>query len=308
MPVLYYGSHHPTKRGCFNPNSMAYRFDEYYAGNTGITLEVERILCSRHSDYQKIEVIETPEWGKVLILDGMIMLSERDEFVYHEMIVHPALSVHPDPQKVLIIGGGDGGTAREVLRHPEVVQVDLIEIDAAVIDTCRKYFPGLHCFDHPKLKIIEADGASFVQQVSNKTEYEYDIIIVDGSDPVGPAKVLFGDDFFENSYQILTKEGLFVCQSESPWVEKYQPVISEMYQSLDTLYRFTDLYLCAIPLYPTGLWSMMMASKTVEPRSETAIYRVGNKYTNIGQNLNYFNPEIYRASFALPGFVEDLIK
>lgn len=283
---------------------MAFRFDEYYTGKNGLTLDVKNMLYSGRSDFQKIDVFETSEWGRVLILDGMVMLSEQDEFVYHEMIVHPALSIHPNPKNILIIGGGDGGTAREALQHPTVQKIDIIEIDPSVVKVCREYFPQVHRFDDARINLQHADGAAFLQESTTA----YDVIIIDGSDPVGPAKVLFSTEFFYACQQHLSHDGIFICQSESPWVEKYRPVIADMYQSLSILYSFVHPYLCAIPLYPTGLWSMMMASQTINPLSEASLDSVYARFDDIESELNYFNPEIYRASFALPGFVKTLFR
>jgi len=283
---------------------MAFRFDEYYSGRTGLTLDVKKYLYSECSDFQQIDIFETSEWGRVLALDGMVMLSEGDEFVYHEMMVHPALSIHPNPQNILIIGGGDGGTAREVLRHDAVQNIDVVEIDPLVVKLCREYFPQVHRFDDARVNLQHVDGAVFLQESTTA----YDVIIIDGSDPVGSAKVLFSDDFFDACRQHLTYDGIFICQSESPWVEKYRPVIADMYQSLSGLYSFVHPYLCAIPLYPTGLWSMMMASQTINPLSEASLDSVETRFGDIESELNYFNPEIYRASFALPGFVKTLFR
>ncbi|NBC27183.1 MAG: polyamine aminopropyltransferase [Bacteroidetes bacterium] len=282
---------------------MAIQFNEYYNGRTGLTIGLKQLLFSKQSDYQLVEVFETDTWGNLMTIDGMVMLSQRDEFVYHEMISHIAMFTHPNPQRVLIIGGGDGGTAREVLKHPGVTHVDLVEIDKTVVDASRKYFPGVGNFDNPKLRILHDDGIAFVKNVDTP----YDIIIIDGSDPVGPAEGLFKKSFYEDCHEALTADGVLTAQTESPWVESYHHSMKNLFSALDNLFPVSKMYLSFIPLYPAGMWSMACASKKEDPVSDAVITRVEQGMETLG-GLNYYNREIHTGCFAIPNFVSDIFK
>ena len=174
----------------------------------------KKVLFSDQSPYQKVEVVETDYFGRVLLNDDIIMICEKDEFVYHEMISHIPLFLHPKPESVLIIGGGDGGTAREVLKHPSVKICQMVEIDQMVVDACKLHIPQTAVsFSHPKLDLKIEDGVKFVQNTKKK----YDVILIDSTDPIGPAVPLFGDTFYRNIFNILKDDGLVVAQGESPF-------------------------------------------------------------------------------------------
>ena len=281
---------------------MPLQYNEYYNGNTGLTVGINKLLYSKQSKYQLTEVYETDTWGNLMTIDGMVMLSERDEFVYHEMISHVPLFVHPAPEKVLIIGGGDGGTAREVLKHPVVRQVDMVEIDRNVVEASKLHFPGVGDFENPALNVLFEDGIEFV----GKANDEYDVVIIDGSDPVGPAEGLFTADFFSACHRALKSGGVFTAQTESPWVQSYHPSIKKVFESLEELFDHSSMYLCYIPLYPAGMWSMAFASKKHLPHDENVYARISN--SNFVDSLRYYNSRIHSGAFALPGFVSDILK
>lgn len=281
---------------------MSIRYEEFYNGQTGLTVGVEEILFSEVSNYQHVEVFKTDTWGNLMTIDGMVMLSEKDEFVYHEMITHPALCVHPDPKRVLIIGGGDGGTAREVLKHSTVEQVDMVEIDETVVKASKLHFPKVGDWDNPRLHLVFDDGVTFVKNHKNA----YDVIIVDGSDPVGPAEGLFNKSFFQNCHQALTENGILTAQSETPWVEKYHPNISDIISFTEEIFALSKLYLAFIPLYPSGMWGLTFASKGIDPVSEHYLSKVDERISRLN-GLRYYNREIHQAAFALPNFVKNII-
>ncbi len=282
---------------------MPLTFDEYYNGRTGLTVGVNDILFSEQTEYQRVEVYETDSWGNLMVIDGMVMLSERDEFVYHEMLAHVALFSHPDPRRVLIVGGGDGGTAREVMRHASVETVDLVEIDEAVVRASRQFLPEVGDWDNPKLNLIHDDGIRFVKDIREP----YDIIIVDGSDPVGPAEGLFEKEFLQSCHEGLSKDGVLTAQTESPWVEDYHKGMERFFKILEKLYANSSMYLAYIPLYPAGMWSFAFASKGVDPLAEEAFERVEEGMEAFGDKLGYYNSDMHTASFALPGFVREII-
>lgn len=281
---------------------MPLQYNEYYHEQTGLTIGLKKLLFSKQSDYQLLEVYETDTWGNLMTIDGMVMLSEKDEFVYHEMISHVALFTHPDPKRVLIIGGGDGGTAREVMKHPSVVNVDMVEIDAAVVEASKLHFKGVGDFDNPKLRVHYEDGIAFVKNVSDP----YDVIIIDGSDPVGPAEGLFEKQFYEYCKNALTEKGVLTSQTESPWVKSYYPSMEKVFSALDELFPVSRMYLSFIPLYPAGMWSMACASKGPDPLDKEVINRIDNQH-QILETLRYYNRDIHTGSFALPNFVKEII-
>lgn len=281
---------------------MPLQYNEYYNEQTGLTIGLKKLLFSEQSPYQTVEVYETDTWGNLMTIDGMVMLSERDEFVYHEMLAHVAMFSHPDPREVLIIGGGDGGTAREVLKHPSVQRVDLVEIDETVVRASKKFLPGVGDFDNPRLQLHIEDGIRFVQQSVNS----YDVLIIDGSDPVGPAEGLFEKEFFQCCFDALRKDGVLTAQTESPWVESYHPSMKKVFYALDDLFTYSNMFLSFIPLYPAGMWSMACASKGLDPIGKAVLDRIPSRFEHI-EPLNYYNPDIHKAAFALPTFVSDLI-
>jgi len=278
------------------------QYNEFYNEHTGLTVGLKKLLYSKQSEYQLTEVYETDTWGNLMTIDGMVMLSEKDEFVYHEMISHVALFSHPDPARVLIIGGGDGGTAREVMKHSSVHHVDMVEIDKNVVEASKLHFPGVGDFKNAKLHVHYKDGMEFLKNVCEP----YDVIIVDGSDPVGPAEGLFKREFYESCYEALNKDGVLTSQTESPWVESYYPAIKKIFQNLDDLFPVSSMYLCFIPLYPTGMWSMAFASKEHRAIEEAVKQKINN--SDFTESLRYYNSKVHFASFALPNFVQDILK
>ena len=282
---------------------MPIHYNEYYNEQTGLTVGLKKLLFFEQSDYQLVEVYETDTWGNLMTIDGMVMLSERDEFVYHEMLSHVGIFTHPNPRRVLIIGGGDGGTAREVMKHSSVQHVDMVEIDKTVVDASKLFLPEVGDFDNPKLNVLYEDGIAFIKDVTNP----YDVIIIDGSDPVGPAQGLFEKDFFELCSNALTDDGVLTAQTESPWVESYHSSMKKVFHAIDDLFPVSKMYLSYIPLYPAGMWSMACASKAESPLSDDVYHRIQVGIDQI-KPLKYYNADLHKGSFALPNFVADLIR
>lgn len=284
---------------------MPLSYNEYYKGRTGLTVGINKLLFSEQTDYQLVEVYETDTWGNLMTIDGMVMLSEMDEFVYHEMLSHVGMFSHPNPERILIIGGGDGGTAREVLRHQSVKKVDLVEIDEAVVRASREFLPQVGDWDNPKLNVLIDDGIEFVQQIKNS----YDLIIIDGSDPVGPAEGLFNKDFIQACYEGLQPNGILSAQTESPWIKNYHSSMNRVFSALNDIYESSRMYLGYIPLYPAGMWSFAFASKDgTDPLDPDILNRVEMGMEHFGSDLKYYNAEIHSGCFALPGFVKEIIQ
>jgi spermidine synthase len=276
-------------------------FTEKHTENRGITLRVKETLHTQKSDYQEMLVFDSYQYGKVMVLDDIIMLTEKDEFIYHEMITHLPLYTHPNPKKVLIIGGGDGGTLREVVKHTCVEEAVLVEIDQMVLDVSRKYFPEVAIgLDSPKAKIRIEDGIKFVKE----TQEKFDLVIIDSTDPIGPAVGLFHKDFYTACFNCLNNDGLLVCQSETPFLKEQAQYVKDIHHSLKQIFPLVQLYLSYIPAYPSGAWGLTLASKQYQPERDFQKER----YENDKLDLKYYNQDMHFASLALPGFVKEILK
>ncbi len=275
-------------------------YTEQHTPNVGLTLRVKETLCVKKSAYQDIVVLDTYEYGRMLLLDGMVMTTDRDEFVYHEMITHPSLFVHPDPREVLVVGGGDGGAVREVLKHRSVNNVTLCEIDETVIEVCKEYFPNISCelSGNPKVSIAVEDGALFLDRHPGT----FDIIIVDSTDPVGPAVSLFSQDFFSKCLASLKEGGILVAQSESPLY--HLDTIRDMKKSLmEAGFKKVRFYWGVVPTYPSGMWSWVIASNAVDPVEDFSKER----FYKSPVPTKYYTPEIHLSAFSLPAFFENAL-
>ncbi|MGB6606495.1 MAG: polyamine aminopropyltransferase [Atribacterota bacterium] len=255
-----------------------------------ITKSLEKIK----SEFQEIEVVESQSFGKILLIDEVIMLTEADEFCYHEMIAHVPLCVHPKAKKVLVIGGGDGGTVREILKHDSVNEVDVCEIDEKVVEISKRYFPYLaNSFDDPKVKIYCEDGNKFIKS----HEDEYDIIIVDSSDPIGPAEVLFRREFYEAMFQALKDDGIVVAQAESFFY--HQKIIKSLFSFIRDIYPISEYYYTLVPTYPSGIIGFTFCSKKYHPINDF------NEIEALKlNNLKYYDRGIHKAAFNLPTFAQ----
>lgn len=193
---------------------MEFWFSEAQTPNVKLSIRVDRQLYSGRSEFQRIDVFDSPEFGRFLTLDGYMMLTEKDEFIYHEMISHVPMAVHPHVRQVLIIGGGDGGVVRELTQYPDILHIDLVEIDPLVVEVCRQFIPQTACrLDDPRVAIHYADGVKFIRSCEN----QYDLIIVDSTDPFGPGEGLFTKEFYGCCFKALRQEGILVNQHESPF-------------------------------------------------------------------------------------------
>lgn len=263
--------------------------------------KVKKVEHCERTQFQDLGVFENDgPWGTILTLDGAVQVTDKDEFVYHEMMAHVPLTVHPNPKTVLIIGGGDGGVMREVLKHPSVERCDLVDIDGAVIEQSKKYFPQIAVsFAHPKANATVGDGLAFV---ATKTE-EYDVIIVDSSDPEGPASVLFGAEFYNNVKRALKPQGIVCSQGECVWLHK--PIIEKMTNFLKKDIQFDAVRygMIYIPSYPCGSIGCLMASKGFT-QIETPLNPIERH--DFAKDLKYYDTAMHKASFALPRFAADL--
>ena len=271
-------------------------FTEYQTKNMALSCRVSRTLHQEKTPFQNLAVIETEQFGRMLVLDNVIQTTVKDEFVYHEMITHVALNTHAAPKKVLVIGGGDGGAVREIVKHQSIEKVVHCEIDGAVIDVSRKYLPEISCaLNHPKVEIKVDDGIKHVRENKNT----YDVIMVDSTDPVGPAEGLFSASFYKDIFDALNDDGIFVAQTESPFFNR--ELIPRLYQDISGIFPITRLFLANIPTYPGGLWTFTMGSKKYDPLDVD-----GSKFPQM--DTRYYSPAIHRACFVLPPFIQELLK
>ena len=269
---------------------------EEHQGTVKLSFKVKKSLFSGKSRFQQVDVVETAGHGRMLLNDGVVMLCERDEFVYHEMIAHVPLFVHPAPRRVLIIGGGDGGTAREVLRHREVERAVMVEIDEMVVDASREHLPTVSCaLDDPRLVLMIEDGVRFVAE----TRERFDVVIVDSTDPVGPAAPLFDQAFYRNVAGILAGDGILVSQAESAYYDR--ALQGPMLANQRPFFPRLHLYLYSNLSYPGGLWSFGFASRTLCPVRDFHPGRVAD--ANL--TMRYYNPGVHLGAFMLPGFVRE---
>lgn len=260
----------------------------------------EKKLYSKQSDFQKVEIVEGTYYGTMLFNDDVAMVSTKDEFVYHDMIAHVPLFLHPNPKKVLIIGGGDGGTAREVLRHSSVEFCDMVEIDNAVVEACKKHFPQTSSvFDNDKLNLYIEDGVNFIKNCKK----QYDVILVDSTDPVGAAGPLFNDNFYKNVFSCLSDDGILVAQGESPFY--YFDMQKKLCQIISQSFPITGVYNYAnSTYYPGGQWSFVLGSKNLHPVNDLNVSKVEN--SNL--EFKYYNAPLHKAAFALPEFQRKALK
>ena len=276
-------------------------FTENDTKNVRFCIKVDKQLCSMQSDFQRIDVFTSEEFGRFLTLDGYMMLTEKDEFIYHEMMVHVPMSVHPNVKNVLVIGAGDGGVVRELTKYDEIERIDMVEIDKMVVDICREYLPFTACkLDDKRVNIFYQDGLKFVRNKEN----EYDLIIVDSTDPFGPGEGLFTKEFYGNCYKALTEDGIIVNQHESPFYKDDAIAMQRAHKRIVQSFNLCRLYQAHIPTYPSGHWLFGFSSKKYHPVKDFDPERWNNR--NI--KTRYYNTNLHRGAFALPNYVEELLE
>ena len=270
-------------------------YTEKHSDGVGITLKVTKTLFSGKSAFQKLDIVETEDFGRMMLLDDLVMVTERDEFVYHDMIVHPALFTHPNPKKVLVIGGGDGGTIREIMKHASVEEAVLCEIDGLVIEKSIELLPTMACEingSNPRVKLHVDDGIAYIREHKNS----FDVILVDSTDPIGPAVGLFEEDFYRTVFAALKENGIMVAQSESPFY--HAEIQKSMYQNLRSVFPIVEMYQAFVPTYPSGLWSFAFASKKYHPLEAFDKKRAAARPFE----TKYYNEDLHGGAFALPTF------
>lgn len=266
-------------------------YDEIFDNRVRFGLRVKETLFRQQSDYQLVEIVNTVAFGRTLMIDGVYMTSEGDEFYYHEMVTHPAMTTAKKIGRVLIIGGGDGGTAREVLRHPEVEKLTMVEIDGVVIEASKKHLrENFGAWNDPRFELIVGDG---IKYVADAEENSFDVVLLDGTDPVGPAKGLFNESFYRDVHRLLKPAGVFALQSESPVF--MLDTFLEIQEILGKVFKLVKPYFGPVPIYAAGPWSWTYASDEADP---FAI--VNERAERVEAVTKEYNRDIHRGAFALP--------
>lgn len=260
-----------------------------------ISLRVRRTLHDEQSSYQRITVLDTVPYGTLLLLDGHIQTTEQDEFVYHEMLAHVPLHTHPDPKRVVVVGGGDGGTVREVLKHPGVEKVVLAEIDGRVIEASRRFLPSISSgLDDPRVEIRIGDGIEHIREHPGT----YDVVLVDSTDPIKAAEGLYSAEFYALCHRALREGGVLAVQSQSPFNER--PLVRQVIQGMRASFPLVRLYWAVVPTYPAGFWSFTLGSKGPDPLQPRPV--------DPGLGGRYYTADIHRAAFVLPPFMQELLE
>ena len=276
-------------------------FSDYQTEKVKVSVKVQKQLFGLQTEFQRIDVFESKEFGRFLTLDGFMMLTEKDEFIYHEMITHVPMAVHPLVKKVLVIGAGDGGVIRELTRYPEIEHIDMVEIDPLVVEVCRKYLPKTACrLDDPRLSIHYEDGLKYVRFKEN----EYDLIIVDSTDPFGPGEGLFTREFYGNCYKALKEDGIMVNQHESPFYAEDAEACKRAHKRIVESFPISRVYQAHIPTYPSGHWLFGFASKKYHPLKNLDETRWNLR----GLDCRYYTTTLHKGAFYLPAYVEEMLE
>lgn len=274
-------------------------FTEMHSKNVKFSIRVNKQLHSEQSEFQRIDVFESPEFGRFLTLDGYMMLTEKDEFIYHEMITHVAMATNPLIKSILVIGAGDGGTIRELTRYKTIENIDLVEIDERVVEVCKEFIPQTACkLNDKRVHIFYEDGLKFVRRKENC----YDLIIVDSTDPFGPGEGLFTSEFYGNCYNALTENGILVNQHESPYYADDAKAMQRAHKRINEFFDICKVYQAHIPTYPSGHWLFGFASKKINPLEVNI-----DDWNKLGITTSYYNTDLHKGCFAIPNYVKELL-
>lgn len=275
-------------------------YTELHTKNVRFSIKIDKPIVTVDGDFQRIDVFDSEEFGRVLVLDGYLMITEKDEFIYHEMITHVPMAVNPNVKNVLVIGAGDGGTVRELTRYNTIENIDMVEIDKAVVDVCKEYFPQTASkLTDSRVNIFYEDGLKYVRRKNN----EYDLIIVDSTDPFGPGEGLFTKEFYGNCYTALKDNGILINQHESPYYSDDAKAMSRTHKQIQSVFPVSTVYQVHIPTYPSGHWLFGFASKGLLPVEDLK----ADEWNSLGFNTKYYNTDVHKGAFYLPNYVKELL-
>ena len=276
-------------------------FSDVQTDNVKLNIRLDKQLFSAISEYQRIDVFQSPAFGRFVALDGDVIFSEADEFIYNEMVTHVPMAVHPHVKKVLIIGGGDGGVAREYTAYPEIEEIDVVEPDEQFVEVCREYFPeAAKGFEDPRVQVFHQDGLRFLRGRSD----EYDIIINDATDPFGHTEGLFTKEFYGSCYKALKADGIMVYQHGSPFFDEDESAFRSMHNKVDRSSPISRVYQAHIPTCTSGYWMFGFASKKYHPIEDFDPVRWNAR----GLKTEYYTTNLHIGAFMLPKYVEDILE
>ncbi len=276
-------------------------YTEEHSEDTRFSIKIEKQLYSGQSPFQRVDVFQSKEFGKFFTLDGLMMVTEKDEFIYHDMITHTAMAVNPNIKNVLVIGAGDGGTVRELTRYNTIEKIDMVEIDKLVVDISLEYFPiTASKLNDPRVNIFYEDGLKFVRTKVS----EYDLIIVDSTDPFGPGEGLFTKEFYGNCYNALNEKGILINQHESPYYDSYAKSMQRAHKRIKEFFPICSVYQAHIPTYPSGHWLFGFASKHFNPITDLN----AKAWNDLGLVTKYYNTDLHVGCFALPNYVKAMLE
>jgi spermidine synthase len=277
-------------------------YTEQWSKDCRFSIAYDKALYSEKSPFQQIDFYQGTEFGTFFTLDGLMMVNEKDEFIYHDMIVHPAFATNPNIKSVLIIGGGDGGTAREVLRYPTVEEVVMVEIDERVFRLCQEYLPltakGVE--EDNRMDLIFDDGLAYVKNAKNES---FDLILVDSTDPISVGEGLFTTAFYKECYRVLKEDGILINQHESPYFSEYATNMKKAHKKIKDIFPITNVYQYHMPTYPSGHWLFGFASKTLDPIKDLK----KEAWTDFGLQTKYYNTDLHVGAFSLPNYVREAL-
>ena len=280
---------------------MKLSYTEKHSKDVRFSIRVTKQLFSKQSKFQQVDVMESKEFGRFLTLDGLMMVTQKDEFIYHDMIVHVAMATNPEIRRVLVIGGGDGGTVRELCRYKSIQHIDMVEIDKMVVEVSKKYLKQTACkLNDPRVHLYIADGLPFVR---NKTD-AYDLIIVDSTDPFGPGEGLFTKEFYGNCYKALHEHGVLVNQHESPFYRGDALACQRAHRNIVHSFELSRLFQAHIPTYPSGHWLFGFSSRGVHPVRDLD----PDWWNSLGLETGYYNTNLHKGAFYLPNYVQKLLE
>ena len=275
-------------------------YTDEHTSDVRFSMKASVQVASKKSAVQQIDILDTPAYGRVLVLDGGLMITEKDEFIYHEMITHVPMAVNPRVKNVLVIGGGDGGTVRELTKYKTIESIDLVEVDKDVVLLAKKFLPFTSCkLKDKRVSVWFEEGLRYVRG----KKAEYDLIIVDSSDPYGPAEGLFTREFYGTCFKALRDDGILINQHESPFYAAHQTSVKNAHAHIAVEFPVSTVYQCHIPSYPSGHWLFGFASKKYHPIGDLDEAR----WNKLGIKTRYYNTELHRGAFALPNYVRELL-
>lgn len=275
-------------------------YTENQTQNVNFSMKVKNHLYSEQSPFQKIDVLDTYEFGRVLVIDNWTMVTEKDEFIYHEMITHVAMATNKDIKNVLVIGAGDGGTVRELTRYKTIKNIDMVEIDESVVKASKEFLPFTsNKLDDERVKLFFEDGIKFVKGKQSL----YDLIIVDSTDPIGPGEGLFTSEFYKDCFSALTEKGILINQCESPYYPHNSREMKRSFSKLKGIFNICEAYQYHMPTYASGHWMFCFASKELHPLKDFD----ANYWNSLGLTTKYYNTDLHKGAFMIPNYVKEIL-